>query len=327
MSSTPEELVRNVCGAPVRDLRISMINVNSNINEGVEESSMSSTQKFLEQCEQFHPTLLKNYREDQNLNKDALAFADKVFMPLWFSPSSSNKKTHPKDFEGDHRSDKLCKEMGLFATHQTFATFDNATFCAALGSKRKYDSLGTKQPELMVEEEGFTAKEASYAVERGACTTVGIKTGDSLRYIVPYKCSGGKIGVSLICGSHDFLSGSLDMLKNLNTHFNIMKAQQQNKNRNGVDIVEASIGFVGKEKKDQLKMSSVLAARLLGGSVYTYDHLCILRDIYGAKKCCAYDRSAKKEMSFVDIDQLIAEYGAMKRYYVFCRMTNSIKIS
>ncbi len=322
---TSEEILKSFFGKTVKDLRVSMINVNEHFNEGVEDCSMPSTTKFLDLCVKFYPTLLKNYREDTaKVKGDANIIADRIFMPCWFSPSSSKKKQHPKDFEGDHESDKLCKEFGLYATHQIFAMLDNPTLCAALASKLKFDSLGIKSPELIVSEDGFTAKEVGYVIERGACNAVGVKTADACRYVAMYQC-GNKAGVSLICGSPSFLSGSIDIFKSVFSHVDILKSIQKNKKRNGIDLEEVSIGFVAKEKTDQTKASSVAIARLLGGAIYTHDHLCVLKNIYGVKKLISIDKSSRTEMSKVDIDKVIEEYARIKKYYYSAKALNAIK--
>jgi hypothetical protein len=325
MSQSSEEVICGFLGKSVNDLRISMINVNTDVHYGVEEGSMSSTKKFLQQVAEFHPNLMKSYRDEVKALPNAKkAIADKIFMPLWFDISASKKKSHPKDFDGHFSSGKECSALGLYATHQVFPVFDNATCCAALGSKLKYTSIQSGHPELLISEDGFSSEEASRVIDRGGCHTVGIKTNEYCRYLTTYQCDDKKTGVSLICGTHSFLGGSIDIFRELFTNIDILKSHQKNKKRNGIDIEEVAVFSSEKNLDTQGKIKSVAIARILGGAIYVHDHLCMLKSVYNVKKLISIDSSNDQEHQTVSIDSVINDFARIKKYYVMAKALNAI---
>lgn len=323
-----EDTIKALFGDVAKNINIGMINVNSYPSEGTNDTRFPNCSAFLKASADYVPRLLENFNDEKEKFKetDPLVIADKIFTPIWFSPSSMKSRTHPIPFDGDHRTEKKVASIGTYSSKQVFVNYENTGLCAALASKVKYSSKEGSKPELLVlEDSGYGAKEVDYCYERGICNTVGIKTSDYCRYLTKYKNSDGKTVVSLICGDYDFVSGPVSIFKNIFTHVETIKAHQRNKKRNGLDLADKSISFGVKKNEtgDPIDTASVALSRLIGGSIITHDYLCVLRDIFKVKKLMAFDTEGANKVVPINIQSVIDDYSRIKKYYA---MVNALKM-
>jgi hypothetical protein len=319
-----DEIIKGLFGDSISNISINMININSSSKEGTNDGKFPSCNDFIKACNEYHLSLLTKLNSEKEKSKetDPLEFADKLFTPIWLSPSSMKSRTHPLDFDGNHVTEKATQKIGTYSTKQVVVNYDASDICAALASKIKFYSEEGKKPELLVPEEGYTVKQVDRSIERGMCNSVGLKTTDFIRYITRYKRGDGKTVVSLICGDYQFLSGSLDIFKRMFTLVDVIKSSQRNKKRNGVDLSDKNISIAAKED-DVYDAASVSFARLMGGAIFLHDHLCVLRDIYGVKKLLAFDTSSEKKSNPIPIQTVIDDYSRIKKYYT---LLNSLKM-
>jgi len=321
---TAEKYVSNVFGTSCKNLKLNLINVNSNPTEGNTEKGQNVV-TFIENMAAFFPNIVKNYNDDMKQHKpeEKMEVAERFFVPFWFSPTSSKNRQHPIDFGGDHNSESLYKDIDTLATHQMFAIlWNNTHLCAALASKKKYDSLGTVSPKLLIPEEGYSSKEVEYAIERGVCNTVGLQTTESCRWIGIHQAADKKYNATMICGDNTFLSGSCQIFKTLFDHIDIIKTRQNNK-FNGIKLADVSINSTNID--DKVKQSSLVIARLLGGSIFLHDYLCVLRDIFNVKKLVEIDTTIKNEQKVVSIDIVINDFAKVKKYVSIAKALKTIR--
>jgi hypothetical protein len=311
-----EQIVQNCIGQPCKNIRVSMVNINSLPMEGNSEKSQPSCKHFVDYSSKLFPSIVKNFADEcsKKKNEAKLDVAERFFVPFWFSPSSVKMRQHPLDFGGDHTSEVLYKNLGMYGTHQMFPIWNNVNLCPALASKKKFDSVGVNNAKLLIPEEGYGAKEVEYCVERGICNKVGATTTDYCRWVATYKSNNGKYNVSLLCGDMDFIGGSGAIFKSLFSHVDILKQAQENKRFNGITLPDVSVNHV--VENDATKSSGIAAARLLGGAVMMHDYLCVLRDIFGVKKLVEFDVANKDEIKSVSISTVIDDYAKVKKYYV-----------
>jgi hypothetical protein len=319
-----EQIVQNCIGQPCKNIRLSMVNINSLPTEGSNEKSQPMCSQFVDQASKFFPSIVKNFAEEKSKKgENHLDVAERFFVPFWLSPSSVKMRQHPLDFGGDHTSEKLYKSLGMYGTHQMFPVWNNTNLCPALASKKKFDSVGIAAPKLLIPEEGYGAKEVEFCVERGICNTVGVTTSDYCRWVASYKAAGNKYNVALICGDIDFVGGSGAIFKRMFSHIEMLKENQENKRFNGITLPDVSINFSSEE--NDAKANGVAVSRLLGGSILLHDYLCVLRDVFGVKKLVEFDVASKEGIKSVSITSVIDDYAKVKKYLTLAKALKLIR--
>lgn len=310
-----DEIMTDLTGCTVNDLKISLININSSPDEGVETTGMPTCLAFMEACWNYYPSLIKSYKLEIDKNKQENVATNKIFVPPWISPSSNKHNKNPIDFHGHHDSEQALYKLGAYATHQMLPIYTNTNMVAALASKKKYASIESTEPELLVPESGYTLNEVQYCIQRGMCNEIGLKSSDYCRYIAKYKYDDFKTGVVFICGDYDFLTGSSNIFNRLFSYVDILK-KQESKYKTKTNIkFEDEILINQKEENNAKHRASISFARLIGGSILVHDLLVILRDIYKVKKIVTFDISNESKFFTISIQSLINDYQRIKQYY------------
>lgn len=332
MTLTAEDVVNGFIGQTAKTLKLTVINVNSDPTEGSKNDKKGGNCiEFIDNCLKFFPEIQKNINKEADTRQSRAdkVLAEKFHVPFLFSPSSFKMLRNPIDFGGDHTSEALYTQLGMYATHQLIPVWSNTNLCPLFASKRMFDFTQVKQPKVLIPEEGFGAREIEYSIERGVCNSVGVKSADSCRYIASHKIEGGKQNVVMICGDHSFLGGQSTIFKRLFESIEAIRKHQHGNKFNGISLSDVSVHSTDDDDSDVSKRvinaNSIAIARLLGGSIITHDYLMILRDIYGVKKLMSFDVSSKEERSAISIDVVIRDFAIVKKYALMSRALKTIR--
>lgn len=323
-----ETAIRKLFGKSVQELKFSLLNFNSIPTIGVkdEEQLTPNCSEYLLHCMGLYPSIAKAFKDryDKQSNVDTLTIADEMFTPVWISPTSSKKLTHPKRFGGDHRTESQFNKIGVYATSQAFAKYTNGNLCAALASKMKFDSSKTNLSDPVISPIHVSNSEIEYIIERGISNNIGEKSNDILRYIAMYEKSNGKLGVSLISGDYDFVMGYVNISRRIEEHTNALRDFVKNKDQyKGVHLSRVEIGNIA--NNDPEKEHSIALSRIIAGAILVSDHLKILKNVYGVKNICQFDLARSEELIPVPVDEVINNYHPIKEYFAMTMALNAIK--
>lgn len=329
MKIPAEQAIKNLFGKSAQELDFTLINFNSMPQLGLngEESHRTPTcAEYIMHCMDIYPNIARAYKDrtEKQTNIDTMVIADETFVPMWISPSSTKKLTHPKPFGGDHRTETEFNKIGAYSTNQSFAKYTNGNFCAALASKMKFDSSKTNLSDPVVSPIHVGKTEIEYVMERGIVNNIGEKSSDILRYISLYEKSNGKLGVSLISGDYDFVMGYVNITRRIIEHTNALRDFVKNKDQyKGIHLSRVEVGNVG--NSDPEKEHSIALTRLLAGSILVSDHLTVLKNVYNVTHICQFDLARSEELITVPIDDVINSYHPIKKYVAMTMTLNSIK--
>lgn len=322
MSTIAETNIKNFIGdqnISYKNIKLTMFNVNIVNNSDEPPKKSPKCQQFIDNCVDYYPKIMEKYKK----SKDDIS---KFLVPFWFSPSSQKMLSHPKSFDGDHTSEEVTLSLGCYSTEQIFAIhWDNSHLCAVLGNKNKYSSKELDKNVPLVED-GYTITEVENCINRGIMNTSSVNENEYCRYVIPYLTQNKKtLGLTMICGDHNFLSGASDILlkikKSVDVLYNADKGEQPQR-RKGVSLNDVQIS---KKPESTSDYHSQIIARLLGSSILIHDHLTVLKAVHGVKKVLTFDASGKNKISNTDIDMLISEYARIKKYWSVCKQLNFIK--
>lgn len=321
MSST--KVVKEVFGKRAKDLDITMINVNANPQYGndADGTRVPKCKDLIDHATGLYPSLCKAYKDRMSKKRSSKNAADEVFSSVWFSPSSCQKLPgHPLPFGGDHRTESMFNKIGVYSTTQMFAAYTDSCVHAVLASKNWFDSKA-RTSDLLSTTAGLSEKDTEYATSRGAVNVVGDQTPESIRYMAKYERNDGRTGVSLICGSSEFLSGYVSIAPAIEACVGNLREYIKNDQYKGINLKSISAGSTSEEPD---AASSIALSRLLAGSIITHDHLTVLKNVFGVNEIIDFDGDGET-LKKISIDGVIEDYAKVKKYYAMASALNAIK--
>ena len=311
-----EKDIKKVFGVSAAEIALSVINVSCTATFKKDIDIETNMKDQINMALRLYPTLIKTYHDRKDKEDTDAKARDEVFTPLFFSPDSHIKLSHPKPWVGDFRTEAKVKELGLYSTDQMFAKYSNGILGAFLASKYRYNSNKSRNRNLIVDVENISASDSKYVIGRGACSVIGGDSIDSIRYICQYNYK-DKQGFSLISGNADFISGIDEVLSNMSFLVNKLKSEQdtykgmvftQNTNMYYSSPIQENAESLSPEHY------STMLGRLMIGSIITHDHLWVLKNIFGVEKIFELDDGASKPIKKISIDDVISQYTLAKKY-------------